>query len=171
MAKRGDLPTRNEIEGNVEKHKENMSEQVDELDICATDTETVRDTRDSLDVDITAEGAEQVLESIDNAEDVTVEEFEREDDNLEQIIDEVKEYTDELGEREDSAREDLEVVSDASSRIETQQTVDELAHTKAALMEDMDFLEDNEREAEDAHNETEQARRDLQQRINAGRSN
>jgi hypothetical protein len=171
MAKRGDLPTRSEIEDNVEKHKESMSEQVDELDIYATDTETVRDTRDSLDVDLTADGADQMLDSMDSAEDVTIDAFEREDDQLDQIMDEAQEYSDELNERQDSARDDLEKISDGSSRIETSETVNELAHAKAAVMEDMDFLDDNEKKAEDAQNETEQARKALQQRIDSGRRN
>lgn len=169
MAKRGDQPTRSEIEENVEKHKETMSEHVDALEIYASDTETVRDTRDSLDLDITADGADQVLDSVDNAEDVTVDAFEQEDDNLDQTMDEAQDYVDELNERQDSGRDDLEKISDASGRIETSQTVDELAHAKASVMEDMDFLDENEKKAEEAHNETEQAKRELQQRINSGR--
>ena len=169
MAKRGDLPTRSEIEDNVEKHNEDMSESVDELDIYATDTETVRETMDELDLDMTAEGADQVQESIEHAEDVTIDAFEREDDNLDQVMDEAQEYADELNERQDSARDDLEKISDASGRIETSETVDELAHAKDSVTEDLDFLDENEKKGDEAHNETEQARKDLQQRINSGR--
>lgn len=170
MARRGDSPTRGEIEDNVEQYEEDMSEKVDELDTYATDTETVRDTLDSLDLEMTVEGSEQVQESIEHAEDVTIEVFDREDDNLDQMVDEVREYGDELNDRQDSARDDLKKISDSSSRIETTETIDELAHTEAAVMEDMDFLDENDRKVDAMHEETQQTRDELKQRIQAGRT-
>ena len=41
MRKKNDTLTRSEVTENVEKHKEDMSEKVDELDTIATDKETV----------------------------------------------------------------------------------------------------------------------------------
>ncbi|HBG25749.1 MAG: hypothetical protein A2Y10_20270 [Planctomycetes bacterium GWF2_41_51] len=170
MARRKNLSTRGEIQDNIAKQHDEMDESLDDLGIKAEDTETVRETLDSLDMEgFTAEGSVEVEDSIEKAEDVTVELFDREDGNLEQIIEKAEDYTEKLGENQESVQKDLSKVSDASAEIETKETVNELAHTKASAIEDMEFLEQRENEAKEDQDQTEQARKELQQRINSGR--
>ena len=170
MAKRKNLSTRGEIQDTVTENRDEMNEITDDLDIKATDTEIVRETLDDLNMDgFTTEGAEEVEETIEKAEDVTVELFEEQDDNLEQTIDKAKDYSDELNDNKESGEKDLSKVVEASGKIETNETVDELAHTKTSAMEDIEFLEERESEAVDDQQNTEQARKELQHRINFGR--
>ena len=58
MARKSDAPTRSEVTDTVEKHKDDMSEKIEELDLIATDSETVRETLESLEFDGTAEGGD-----------------------------------------------------------------------------------------------------------------
>ena len=166
---RSDLPTHNEVEETVEDYDQQMSEKVEELEVLTEDTETVRDTRESLDLETTAEGAEEVEALVDEAEDDTVETFDEEDENLEDIQSEAEDYENELDERHETAEADHDKISDAEGRVETQQTSDDLANAEAAVQEEMDFLEDNNQKAVDAREENEQAQQDLQNRINSSR--
>ena len=106
---------------------------------------------------------------VDAAEDETVEIFDQEDDNLEDIQDEAQDYADEIDERHESGESDLEKLSDASSEVRTAETINELANAKTSTLEEMDFLKDNNQKAEDAKAESEQAQQILDDRINSGR--
>lgn len=169
MARITDLPTHNDVEETVQEHDEKMDEKVDELEVYTEDTETVRETQESLELETTLEGAESVENDIDAAEDVTVEIFDREDDVLEELQDDTQEYADELQERHDTGESDLEKISDASGRTETPETVNKYADAKTSALEEMDFLKDNNEKAEEARQESEQAQQELENRINAGR--
>ena len=170
MAKRrSDLPTHNEVEETVEDYDEQMSEKAEELEVLTEDTETVRDTHESLDLETTAEGVEEVEALVDEAEDDTVEMFDSEDENLEDIQSEAEDYENELDERHETGEADRDKISDASGRIETQQTTDDLANAEAAVLEEMDFLKDNNQKAVEAREENEQAQQDLRNLINSGR--
>jgi hypothetical protein len=169
MRRKGDTPTRSEVTETVEKHKDDMSEKVEELDTIATDTETVRDTLESLDFGGTSDGAEEVESAIDQAEDVTVEIFDREDENLEEIQGDTEEYEGELQERTDSSESDLDKVSDAAGKIETQETVGELENAKAAVSSDIEFLREQDETAKQAREENEQLQQNHRSRVQGGR--
>ena len=98
--RKSDSPTRGEVKEKVEKNEEEMTEKVEDLDTTATDTETVRETLENLDFEGTAEGVDSVAEAVMEAEDVTVDIFDEEDEELNEYIDsEVKEHEQELQER------------------------------------------------------------------------
>ena len=142
MGRMSEVPTRHEVDEAVEQHEKDMTEKLKELDTITDDTETVRETISALDSVGTAEGNDAVDSAMDAAEDVTVEIFDREDSNLEDIQDESQDYQSELQERSDTSESDLGKISDASGQIETQETVDELVEAKTAVLEDIDFLSD-----------------------------
>ncbi|MBL7106470.1 MAG: hypothetical protein ISS77_02520 [Phycisphaerae bacterium] len=169
MANKSDLPTHNEVEETVEDFDNQMDEKEEELEVLTEDTETVRDVHEQLDLETTAEGTEQLESLVDAAEDETVEIFDQEDNDLEGIQEETQDYANEIDDRHDSAQSDLEKLSDASSQIRTTETINELANAKASVLEEMDFLKDNNQRAEDAKAESEQVQQDLQSRINSGR--
>jgi hypothetical protein len=169
MTKRGELPTHSDVEETVQEHDEKMSEKIEELDVLTEDTETVRGTRDGLDIEMTEEGVEAMMDSVDEAEDETVELFDTEDGNLEEFQSEAEDYANELDERHDTAESNLGELSDASAQIETAETVGKLADAKTSVLEEMDFLQENNQEAEEAREESERAQQELEARINAGR--
>jgi uncharacterized phage infection (PIP) family protein YhgE len=169
MRRKNDTPTRSEVTETVEKHKDDMSEKVEDLDTIATDTETVRETLESLDFGGTADGADEVENAIEQAEDVTVEIFDREDGNLEEIQSDTAEYEGELQERTDSSESDLDKVTDAAGKIETQETVGELENAKASVSSDIEFLKEQDETAKQAREENEQLQQDHRSRVQGGR--
>ena len=169
MRKRNDVPTRNELTETIEKQEDDMSEKAEELETTVSDVETVRDTLDSLDFGGTAEGADEVETSIENAEDVTVEVFERQDEGLEEIQGDVEDYESELQGRHGSSESDLGKLSDASGHVETQETVNELVNSKEGLLRDIEFLSGQTDRAKEARDESERVQNELQGRLSAKR--
>ena len=169
MARRGDVPTRGEVTEKVEHNANDMQEKAEDVDKIVEDIETVRQTLEELDLGGTSDGAEKVERSIDAAEDVTVDVFDREDEEVEQLQEDTSEYEDDLGERSDTVESDLGKISDASGRIETQETTNELVNAKEAAIHDIEFLSDQARRAEEARAESERIQQDHQSRAHSGR--
>lgn len=167
--RRSNSPRRSEVTEKVEHQQDSMDQKNEELDTIATDTETVRDTLEALEFDGTAEGSDDVEEAIEKSEDVTVEIFEHEDENLEEIQSDTEEYEGELHERSDSSESDLDKISDAAAKIETRDTVDELAHAKEAVSSDIEFISEQERLAKDARDESEHLQQEHRGRVHSGR--
>jgi hypothetical protein len=170
MGRKGDTPSRSEVTDTVEKHKGDMSEKVDELEIIAQDKETVTSTLESLDLSGTTEGSDAVEEAIEQAENATVEVFEGEDAELEAIQSDTEEYEGQLQERTDSNEADLEKIADAANKIETQETVGELEKAKDATSSDMEFLQEQNEAAQQAREETDRLQEQHRSRVQAGRS-
>ena len=170
MAKRSDAPRRGEVSEKVEKHQSDMNEKAEEIDTVVEDVETVRQTLDSLDLGGTADGSEQIEQSIEAAEDATVDVFEREDEQLEQVQGENEDHGQELTERHGAVESDLGKISDAGGRISTQETNSELNQAKEAATRDVEFLQDHERRAQEAGQESDRVQQEHRSRVNAGRS-
>ena len=168
MGRMGELPSRREVQETVEQHETDLSEKLEELDTIADDTETVRDTVDGLELASTAEGADAIKAAMEAAEDVTVEIFDRKDDNLEDIQGESEDHQSELQERSDTSEGDLGKISEASGRIETQETVNELGEAEAAVQEDIDFLNEEIAEENDAREQAERDQQSYQSRVHGG---
>jgi len=169
MRSKGNTPTRGEVTDTVEKQREDMSDQIEQLDIIATDTETVRDTLEALDLNGTAEGSEQVESAIEQAESAAVGRFSEEDDTLEQIQDVTEEHEAELQERSDASESDLDKISDAAGKIETQEAAGELENAKEAASSDIEFLKSQEQISRDARAENEQLQQEHRGRVQGGR--
>lgn len=162
MVKRRDIPTRHDLTEHVNENETAMDEKERNLDQVASDVETVRRTLENLDLGGTSEGSEALEKSIENAEDVTEKEFDREDEELERIQSENKEFEGELQDRRGSSESDVGKISDASSRIETNETVKELERAKEAGLRDIDFLVeqiDRARGARERSNATQESHR------------
>ena len=171
MRKITDKPTRGEVSDTVDKHGEDMEKKTEELDVIASDTEVVRDTLASLEPGSgTMEGVDEVVNSINDAEDVTVEIFEEEDENLEQQQQaESEEYQTDLEGREEASESDRNKITDAGSRVETKATVDELANAEAAVSEDIDFFNEEIDKADEAREESEKLQQQHRGRVHGGR--
>ena len=165
MKKRGDMPSRSDISENVDQKNSEMEDKEIDLDKIATDVETVRHTLESLDLGGTSECANELETAFDDTESVTIEEFEKEDENLEQIQEETQEYEGEVGDHRDSSESDLGKISDASARIDTKETTNELIKAKEAALRDIEFLADQIDRAREAREKSEEAQQELQRRI------
>ena len=166
MRSKSDTPTRSEITGKIEESKNEMSEGVENLDVIATDSETVADTLDSLDSLGTTEGAEAAIGAIETASEVTGDIFDKTDEELNEYVDsEVKEHERELDERVDSSESDSEKVSDAIGQITTQETKGELEQAHSEIDDDIEFLTEQEQAARESREETEKAQQEHRSRV------
>jgi uncharacterized phage infection (PIP) family protein YhgE len=169
MPRRSDTPTRSEITDTVQEQQDQMSEQTEQLDLVAGDVDTVNDTLSQLDLGGSCEGADQVREAMEKAEDVTVEVFDREDEQLEELCSEAEEYRQDPQERSDSSQSDLGKVSDASGRVQTKETQEELGKAEEGLTDDMEFLDGQIDLARKAGDDTKQAQEQLKGRVQGRR--
>ena len=165
MRKKTDTPTRGEVTERIDRNKNEMEEKVEQMDTIATDKETVAETLENLDLSGTSEGSEAVEEAIEQAEEVTVEAFEQTDGNLEEVQSETEDHENELQQRSDSSQMDLGKISDASGRIETKDTVNELVNAKEGVLRDIEFIDDQEQRAKDARDESERLQQEHRARI------
>lgn len=167
MTRRKDVPTRHEVSEKTDTTKREMEAKENDLDKIASDVETVRHTLEQLDFRGTAEGSGEVESSIESAEDVTTEVFDREDEGLEQIQQDNKEFEGELEGRRGSSESDLGKISGA--KIETKETVSELEKAREAALRDIDFLAEQIRRATDARKESDAVQERLQARVHTGK--
>ena len=165
MKKRSDVPSRPDITENVEQKNTEMEEKEIDLDKIATDVETVRQTLESLDLEGTSDCAEELESAFDDTEAVTIEEFEKEDESLEEIQDDSKEYEREVDDRRGSSESDLGKISDASARIETKKSTNELIKAKESALQDIEFLAEQIDRAREAREKSDEAQEELYNRI------
>jgi methyl-accepting chemotaxis protein len=166
MRNKSDLPSRHEVVETVETHAREEDEKLDELDIIATDDEIVSETIEDVDIPGTSEAKEKVEAYLDEAKEITEEKFEEGDEQLEETVNEAEEHGEDLQERSDGSNVTLGEIVDASGRIETQETVDEMVTAKEGVLEDIEFLDEQIQENEAALSETQQERNDLKNRVN-----
>ena len=169
MARRGDVRSRNDITDTVEKHQTDMQEKGEELEKPVEDVETVRETLDALDLGGTSEGADEVEQAIEGAEDVSVEDFDRGSGELEEIQHESEEHEGEIEERSDNVSSDLGKISDASARIHGDGANRELVDAKESALRDVDFLKEQTDRAQEARDESQRLHDEHVSRVNAGR--
>lgn len=169
MGKRGDTPRRHELSERIDKSRADMEDKEKSLDVIASDVETVRHTLESLDLNGTDEGAEDIEGAIENTEDATVDVFESEDQELESLQKENQEVENDMDDRKQSSESDLGKISDSSAEIKTQETINELVAAKEAVLRDMDFLQEQFDRAKEAREESDSIQEQHRLRIESGR--
>jgi hypothetical protein len=168
VARRGDAPSRGEVTEKVDEQRDTMRETEETLETYVGDIETIRQTLESLEGGGTTEGADSVEEHIQEADNVTTDAFDREDEGLERTHEESQEYGGELQERSDSAESDRQQISDAESALKTDDAVGGLREALDAAHEDVEFLKEHfERNREDRE-ESERIQQELQSRAHSG---
>jgi len=168
MARRSDVPTRSEVTEKIDTTKSEMEAKETDLDKIASDVETVRRTREQLDFGGTAEGSDEVESSIESAEDVTTEVFDKEGESLDQIQTRNEEFEGKLQDHHESSESDLGKISDTRAKIDTKKSVNELTKVEEAARRDIDFLAEGIRRASDAREQSDDIQRKLQARVHTG---
>lgn len=166
--RRSDAPSRGEISEKVETHEKALQDKGEDIEETVCDVETERDTLDDLELEGTAEAAEAVEQAIEGARGVSVQEFDTKSDDLEGLQDDVQGEEDDLHERSDTTATDLGKISDASGKIHSDAANGQLVGAKDAAMRDIDFLNDAEKRAKDAREESDRNHQAHRQRVDAG---
>lgn len=169
MGKRRELPSQKQVNERIDIGKKDMQEKETDLDKIASDVEKVRQTITKLDFGGTAEGTEQLENSIEKAEDVTASVFDAENEKLEHIQHKGEEYETEIEKREATSKSDLEKISSTSAKINTKETINELVNAKEAVLRDIDFLAEQIKRAKETREKSDATQRQLEERVNRDR--
>jgi hypothetical protein len=169
MAKRRDIPSRHDVNERIEGDKRKMEIKETDLDKIATDVETVRGTLEKLDFRGTVEGSREAEESIENAEDVATDAFDKEDGALERIQTGNQEFGAELDDRRGASESDLKKVTDVSASIHRNEVVDKLKEAKEAVLRDVNFLAEQIERARVARERSDAIQERLKGRVQKGR--
>jgi len=169
MGRTRDVPSRHDVEEKIDNTSDAMKEKETDMEQTVSDIETIRGTLESLDFSGTMEGSEEVEASINQADDVTVDEFDRQDGEVDDLQKESTEHEGELQERTEAGETDLGKLSDASGQIETPEAINELVQAKEGALRDIEFLKGQDDRAREAREENERVQQDQQNRARAGR--
>lgn len=138
---RTDLPSRNEVTERKRGNAERLEEKIDDLEVIARDNEITADTLDNLEFSGTDDGSREVEGLMREAQDVTLERFEGEDQALDSYQLENREFETEMGDRAGTSAEDLERVNDAARGVDTREAVERIQEAAEAVTRDMEFLQ------------------------------
>jgi len=166
MEKLNDTPTRAQIQTTVEEFQTEMVDRGEIVEEKVTDLETERQTKDELDLNCTSDAADEVESNIDSARDVSSGEFEDESQQLEQIHQDTQECEEELQERSDSTTSDMEKLSDAGSQVHSDTARAEVEGAADAAQREIEFLDEQEQNAQESRTESERLHQEQEQRAN-----
>ena len=169
MARYGKHPERSRVSGDLEKLGENMDEKHEEMEKPTTDVEVEDETLRSLEGG-TQEGFEGAVQEIQQAQDVSTQEFEEDSGELDEIHAEGEEFEGEMDEQSDIVTSDQEKIADASERLHSDAARNELKDADAVLEEDKEFVKDHGQRSEKAREDSDRFREEMRQRIDNARS-
>jgi len=164
MKKSKDLFSRNEIKERVTKSATDMKEKEQALDDNVSDIETIRRTSEKIEGG-TAEGYDQVTNSIETAENITTDDFNAEDNNLEKIQEDSNEFGIIIEKRKEYSESDLGKLSDASKEFKTQKPDKDFLRAKEEALHDIDLLKDQREKEELAREKSDAIQEDLRKRV------
>jgi len=165
MAKRKDVRSRGEISEQSDTSRRDMREQEEQMDVTASDVETIRSTLEALERGGTTEGVDGVESAVEDAEDVTVDVFEEQDEALEQLQDGAEQHEEGLEEMAEATERDLGRLSDGSARIETGVAVNEFVKAKDAELDDVEFLRGEEEKVKEGREESDRIQDEYKRRV------
>lgn len=168
--RRGDAPTRSDVQETIDVHRTEMDERSDAVQEKVEDLEVERRTLEELERGGTADGAEEADRNIEQAQEASGGEFAEESEALEQKQGEVKEYEEELDDREGVAASDRERIVEGRNEVSSDASRNELAEAEAAAEADIEFLDENEQAARDAREQSEQLHEEHVRRAAAAKS-
>ena len=132
---------RGEIRESVDQTRKDIDRFQDDLGRERDDIVVTRETLDELEAEGTEEGAREVREAIDRAEEVTTELFDKDGESLMKEHEDGQDNETRLEESSDSVERDTERIADAMGRIDTRENLRELDRALDHARGDKEFLE------------------------------
>jgi len=160
---------RSEATERLDKHQEDAKEKTDQIEETVSDSETERDVLESIELGGTDEGAEQVEQNIEQAQDASQSEFDEGGRELEEVHEQTQEYEGEMHERSDSAGTDADRVEDGLGKLNSDAAKAQIERARDSLQSDIEFLNDYEQRAQEAREESQRLHEEQQRRVNAAR--
>lgn len=147
--------SRSEVLERVSNDTERLQEGAKRLEEHASDISVIRETIEKLDFSGTDEGAREVMDSIESAENDVTGHFDEVDAELEQVQNESQEHETEFDERREGLERDLGEISDAKALFHTDIPSDRFSEANEAYLKDIRLFEE----------QTEQIREDREKSV------
>ena len=132
---------RGEIDEKVTRTQEDIQRIQESLGREEHDITVTRETLDQLEGDGTEEGALEVREAVEQAEDVTTEIFDDDAEELDGVHGEGRECEVDLDEGSESVLRDTERIGDVMDQVSTQENIHELERALDHAQRDKDLLD------------------------------
>jgi hypothetical protein len=161
--------SRSEVQDQVEQNKDALQEGKEKATVPVEDAETIADTLDALERGGTSDGTEAINQAIDAAGGEAESEFEQLAGEWDETRNEGEEQASEMDDGKQSVESDLGRISDASADVQTEGVVNELIDAKENAIQDIEFLEEQISDSNDAIEESSQAQRELEQKLQTAR--
>ena len=163
--------SRSDITENTEQTEAQLEEKAEIIEQKVCDVETEYETAENLELSGTTEGAESVEQDINEAQDVSNEEFTNESNELEQMHEEAEQNQNELSEKAESVSSDIEKISEAAGRLNSENARERFNEADRAAQEDMEFLTEHKQKLEQIRQESINEHAQHEQRVNSHRRN
>ena len=141
-----------------------MKSKEGDLDVYASDLEQERQTRESLELQGAEEDARDVDQAIEQAEDVTTERFGEHNEQLESMQNENEGLESDFRERKESAESDVEKLQ--GTKLDSSEAVNAMVKAKESALRGKEFLSEQMEKTQAARENSEQAQRELEARVN-----
>ncbi len=156
-------PSRQGLTETKDRRADTMHELHEKLEKKAKDLTKVRQLLEGLDLDGgTAEGADAIQESVDEAEKVTEEVFDQDDAELAREHDEGESFKSEMAERKETSESNLGHITEVTAPLDTKETIDKIRESKEAALQEVDYLQDLLQRATESIEESKAIEQDLQ---------
>ena len=168
MSQRIGTPRRSDISHDIDEHGKQMDMEHEFLGTAVSDHEIVEGTLDSLDLNITEEGAQSVESGLQSAEGAARNEFTEHDGKLEHVQDESSGLETDINERERSGESDLNRTETSRTQVEVREVIDHMERVLDSLHEDLDFLRGEGTRTKELRDQSEQEQAALRSRLGMG---
>ncbi len=168
MKERHDTRSRGEIESITEHLGDELQEEEDGMEMAADDKDVAFETRGSLALIITTEGAAAVMDSLEDAGNEATREFRERERAFDETVDSGNNWADELVERERSGESDLDHATDAHDGVRLTEVAKRMERSLDSLREDIALLHDEAEKNLIQIEEKERNRQDLRARVEDG---
>ena len=165
MAKRKSGVSRREFAEKVTHSRTDLKSKETDLDVYASDLEQERQTRECLELQGAEEDARDVDQAIEQAEDVTTERFGEHNEQLENLQKENQGLENDFRERKDSAESDVEKLQ--STKLDSSEAINAMVKAKESALRCKEFLSEQMESTHAARENSEEAQRELEARVNA----
>ena len=129
-----------EIRDEADQTTEDMDRRGTDLEERGAEVESIREAVAEMDFGGTSDAIEIMESALDRAEDVVVETFDQQSDELDDVQAGNAEQGEELHERSEADRGDAERISETSVRISTRESANELTRARDAVLDGLDHL-------------------------------
>ena len=166
-----EVRSRSDITENTEQTEAQLEEKTEIIEEKVCDVETEYETAENLELSGTTEGSESVEQDINEAQDISNEEFTEQSNELEQMHEETEQNEGELSEKAESVSSDIEKISEASGKLNSENARERFNEADRAAQEDMEFLNEHKQKLEQIRQDSISEHTQHEQRVNSHRRN